>query len=750
MSYSDNKKTNKQSGFTLIELTFVVLIFGLMVAMFLPVYNLYVSNQAEQTTQENTDLIVGEITEFLTVHGRYPCPAPPAVDRNDDDYGRESNECELEAIALGTCDASTNDPTSGICIETSQNADSTVERIIIGAVPFRELNIQESESYDGYSNKLTYAVTEILTKPDQYQPELGGIRILDPNGEDLDDDFGIHFIVYSHGENSLGAYNSNGIQIACATDSAEELENCYGTGGNAQFQIALRSNNFADDNEYDDVAAFIATDDIPHFALMGESDDIEFMSGDEEGRLGMLLPDGIESTPEQELDVGGNVRAQDAVESNQLCTYGNESECFSADLIAGDDPNMECASGFVVRIQNGAVVCDEEVIAQCDAGEIMVGVNPDGTAICQVYNAPECASVEVDLCPTSPGTVTLPVGQDNEYYRANERDLPTKNRYQWYRCRDGSWQPHNSPWGPCDCIEGEELDRDTLGCGECQSGTYDRVRLRTCPSGSEYVTENSTCSCDPLTPCIDTRTDTCDAGFTLVGDERIEERVFECSSTGVPGGWGDWELRAGVGTCECIPEDPDYSTMACSQLAFYLTEIDPDRRIPTVREFDCDSNSYGPRQFDDTAAGVPGSLSGASLYSTAVRDEYCTCNTSLDPQTRQVSCSSLYPGWTGVIDEQRDYNCVDLEWGDYYPVHPDLSSTSSDEEIRDAFCTELPEVVCRWQKGTPMGGTSKTFLGEQEGSVCDCDMDEDDKIDNCHDPLPGGTSAKNYAGCYCG
>ncbi len=99
---NNNKKNN--AGFTLIELTFVILIFGLLIAMFSPLYNLYLKNQAELTTQQNTQLLISEITEFLTVNGRYPCPAPPAVAREDIFYGRESTECADTAELVTTSD----------------------------------------------------------------------------------------------------------------------------------------------------------------------------------------------------------------------------------------------------------------------------------------------------------------------------------------------------------------------------------------------------------------------------------------------------------------------------------------------------------------------------------------------------------------------------------------------------------------------------------------------------------------------
>ncbi len=757
----------KQSGFTLLEITFVFLIFGLIVAMFSPLYSLYLKNQAELTTQQNTDLTVTEITEFLNVHGRYPCPAPLGGSREDTMtvgtdtftvYGRESTECAASAagsptIATGACDASTGTRTSGICVETSQRVGvPQATRVIIGAVPFRELNMPEEQSYDGYGNRLTYAVTEVLTQDGNYEPNLGGIRIVDANNEDVDDNNAIHFLVYSHGENGYGAYNNFGVQLSCAGVVGEEAENCFGAGGNAEFKLANRSTNSGDATEYDDVAAFVVTDDIPHFKLAGEGGDIEFMGAPDGGRLGMLLPAGIEALPEQELDVGGNVRAQTDLKADQVCTYGNESECFNTELIAGDVPAMECPAGqYMVGMENNHVVCQEEIIPQCGPGKYLVGVKADGTIKCAPYDVPECPWVEVDLCPGHPGTYTLPVGQNGNIVTARERDLPTVDRAQKYKCVGSSWQPHGGAWGTCSCIAGEEISRTPKSCEKCMFGGYDKVKRRTCPSGSVTVKEGDTCACDPATPCYKSRPISCRSGYILSGAPIKQDSLFNCKANGKAGHpkWGPWVTRPEAGTCICDMKAPAKSTKSCNTYSITLTEKVPGEKVPTIRYFDCSKNppAYGPVLFDEARA--PASLAGKTLFSNAVKDHYCECNGSLAPQKREVSCSSRFPGTTGVIDEKRDYDCGTETWSAYYPDHASLDASSTGEEIKDTFCTPVRPVICRWNKDTSLG-TGPVRLGEERGSICDCNMDAADKIGNCHDVLPGGTTFKNYSGCTCG
>ncbi len=768
MNYSNSHNVKKQAGFSLIELSFVLVIFGLMISMFVPVYNLYITNKAEITTKQNTELMVGEITEFLAVNGHYPCPAPPAVSVDDPNYGRESDVCTTASVADAVCDTSFNTPRAGICVESSQYRDPSdpatealIKRIIVGAVPFRQLNVAERNSYDGYSNKLIYAVTEVLTRDGEFKPELGGIRILDANNNDIAGDLaagepGIHFLVYSAGENNYGAYNSNGVQIACnfaGTD--DEVINCAGPGKDAEFRLAERSTNFSNTNEYDDVFAYIRTDDIPYFKLAGNTDDIELMDARDNGKLGMMLSGGAQAEPEQELDVGANVRAKGDLQSNEVCTYGNEAECFEAALIAGDDENMECPTGeFVKKISQNKVVCAKEVTASCPLGYVMSGVSAQGEVECvtfQIEGGGDCAATSIDLCPDHPGEVEIPAGLEGDQYIANEKDSDgVVNRSQNFTCTAGSWQPNSAAYGTCECIPDEILETRVVSCGQCRSGTNTRVTMRECPSGKrveKYI--NSTCTCDAGTECNAKRAAPCTPPEQLVGNERYEIRTFNCPASGVGGSFdGPWKLAPGSGACECVSKEAKKDTVACSQLDSTLTEKTPGRLIPTIQEYSCTSSSYGPKTLDNDL--VPANVKNSALNSDKVKKEYCVCNSSIDPQTRNVACSSLYPGWTGVIKEKRDYSCDSQSWGDYYPDHASLDKSASAKKVKETFCTELASVVCKWQKGSSMGAPSSVFLGAEADSVCDCNMSDAQKIGNCHKPLPGNTKAQNYAGCYCG
>jgi len=114
-------------------------------------------------------------------------------------------------------------------------AAGTPDRVIIGAVPFRALNIPSEATFDGWGRRLTYAVTRDLTRnvtprpiPDPSAPIFGEIAFVDPNGGSRITPNGTGaYALISHGENGLGAYSASGgaVGLTC-TGNTHEVENC--------------------------------------------------------------------------------------------------------------------------------------------------------------------------------------------------------------------------------------------------------------------------------------------------------------------------------------------------------------------------------------------------------------------------------------------------------------------------------------------------------------------------------------------
>ena len=211
-------------GFTLIEMAIVIMLLGLIIASAAPAYKLYLNHKATEETQANIEQITAAIGAFREINGRYPCPASLTAQRNDTAYGREDCRDYRTTIPAGTCDTAT-----GFCRQQSQASriieykdpfipahptiTGQVPNIRLGAVPFRELNLTEKNAYDGYDNRIEYAVTENLMNDVTFRPDGGGIEVVDnsaPPQSLLVPSASAHFMVLSHGKNAVAPTQRHG------------------------------------------------------------------------------------------------------------------------------------------------------------------------------------------------------------------------------------------------------------------------------------------------------------------------------------------------------------------------------------------------------------------------------------------------------------------------------------------------------------------------------------------------------------
>lgn len=400
------KKPN-QSGFTLIELSIVIIIVGLLVAPLLSLYHTTEIQKKINITKENISTSVTGISTFSPV--RLPCPSDRSLGPDDPQYGFE--QCNLATIP--TCTTGLE----GICkTNGSRDADGVggVDLVIIGGVPFRYMagpnvrfipNVHNENTMDGWNNKLTYAVSAKLMDPtktsSQTDFKLGVIAAVDENGnptagigtydlDNLDGDNDIEtgrdgdaqFVVLSSGPSGRGAFTLTGAQPkGCPASTVVEYENC---DNDFTFVQGLGSTE-ASGNSF--------IDDYSHFYIESSGD------------LWYILPDGSNApsphinnlnsnfvginttSPSERLDVNGNIMAT-TVKGNNYCDKTN-SMCMPATYLS---PSRRCSTGqVVIGYKNGNVVCSKVTLnlpggytgANCPGGANWVqGVTTDGCVLC--------------------------------------------------------------------------------------------------------------------------------------------------------------------------------------------------------------------------------------------------------------------------------------------------------------------------------------------------------------------------------
>ena len=115
-------------GFSLVEMALVLLIVGLLAAVFLPATNTLLDNNRRKETRAKLEALEQAMVRFVMVNGRLPCPADGSLRSNSPNYG-----VELRTPATGVCTA-----------------------INTGVVPWRSLGLAANDAADAWNTQITY------------------------------------------------------------------------------------------------------------------------------------------------------------------------------------------------------------------------------------------------------------------------------------------------------------------------------------------------------------------------------------------------------------------------------------------------------------------------------------------------------------------------------------------------------------------------------------------------------------------
>lgn len=186
---------SNQDGFLFIELAFVLILVGIILASAISVFRTQNQVQRAKLTRDNQEIILDMLQEYLAQNGRLPCPgdvlAPP-----------ESRGERRMGCAKGG---------------------------YIGIVPYRTLGLPESVAKDGYGHWMTYAVDpemtghlhtiriflcrDLFSKPpqidvqDQDTPSINRFLKTGQQAKRCD---GVAVVLISHGSKGWGALQNNG------------------------------------------------------------------------------------------------------------------------------------------------------------------------------------------------------------------------------------------------------------------------------------------------------------------------------------------------------------------------------------------------------------------------------------------------------------------------------------------------------------------------------------------------------------
>lgn len=490
-----------QSGYTLIQMSISLLVLGIIVGSFIQVYSLYKQTQSSITTRENIDTIISKIQSYKQGYGFYPCPAPINVARDNAGYGVPTDYAtyaNATTYPVGTC-------TNGICIERSTRTISGVTpRVRVGAIPFRQLQMDEETTFDGYGSRIWYAVTEDMCNITTFDETRGGINIVNERDEPQINPAGsASFIVFSAGPNKIGAYSKYG-QLSSACNNTLDSGNCRDVSNPAQTDLEATyvSSYTANTNSaavYDDIVQFFASgvdqvwrrDETTGENIVLNSSNVVVGSnstGSNELTVVQSTVDNDSGSSSYGQMVSANtigpgyesgaIRAEGSVMAEAYCNEAN-GNCFQASDVAGNPAagtgGLRCptGTGYIVGIgsngSNAEPICDDIKIS-CPPGQVMTGFTTSGSArrpACSpsAFETPCPASTHTE-CPSS-GAINIPAQASGTYYPASGTITTGDCMQLRFRCNNGTWNV-SSRSGYCTAV----TDSGTADCGEGYTGTF--------------------------------------------------------------------------------------------------------------------------------------------------------------------------------------------------------------------------------------------------------------------------------------
>jgi prepilin-type N-terminal cleavage/methylation domain-containing protein len=256
------------AGFTIIELTLVLAIGGILLMSADMIVHAYLQEERTAVTQTRLAAIDAALGAYLANYGAYPCPASLTSTVDTSTYGVD--------VTGGKCDTVAAVPPQTFSVASAGAAPNN-GKFRIGAVPVRTLNLPDQDMADAWNNRFYYAVTESLASASDaggnpYNSNNGSIGVVDSLGNNVATFtntagatvYDAQYIIISTGPDGVGAFPAAGgaatPPLACPAAAATlEALNCRNAGNNGTFRKTTLNGNAGGFNIFDDFVIFHTT-----------------------------------------------------------------------------------------------------------------------------------------------------------------------------------------------------------------------------------------------------------------------------------------------------------------------------------------------------------------------------------------------------------------------------------------------------------------------------------------------------------
>ena len=278
-----SSQEKSQKGFTVIEMSVVMIISGLITLAIFSAYHQYY----EQMKIEKADRAVLAAKNALIQIVPYPCPARAGLTLNDPMYGVA--DCTIAPDANGLL--------HGVLPNVS-----TVGANTVNLSDYKDdFDSVQTNYLDSWGRQLSYTVTESLSNaapPGTFDANNGAIQIHTEFGDIVENR--AHFVVHTSGQNS-----------GCP-ETGTERENC----DNDNVFVDSLQYNTDDDMHYDDHLAFFTRNSASLWTPQLSSSGIvnNNVVASNTGNVGIGT-----NSPKEKVEVVGNLNATTSVKANKIC-----------------------------------------------------------------------------------------------------------------------------------------------------------------------------------------------------------------------------------------------------------------------------------------------------------------------------------------------------------------------------------------------------------------------------------------------
>ncbi len=221
------------AGFTLVELSIVIIILSIMLGGIMAVVTQEVRRTKQAELKTKLAAIEAALIQFRKVNNRIPCPADGLTLPNTANFG-------IEGINAGACTTGStynvNGNRTAVANPTANYYNSSYANVAGGVLPVATLGLPDEYMFDPWGGRFTYVVdrrataANAFTTYDVSSTTIGAIRVNAASGIRT---LSAIVVIVSHGENGHGAYQYSGVRKSIGSTHASELANCHCTSAGA-------------------------------------------------------------------------------------------------------------------------------------------------------------------------------------------------------------------------------------------------------------------------------------------------------------------------------------------------------------------------------------------------------------------------------------------------------------------------------------------------------------------------------------